>query len=190
MNEIVWWSRLAVWTGAVVLLAQSVSGQSTNVVTALAVVLLMGGMLGFLGGLVLPALPTRKVGVQSNEEPQPPEKTAVPSQTSRQSPPVSDGRTPAPVSPPQTKAGPGTNARVETLEVRQGDAAYGALCPQCEQPVLEGQIIATCPLCETRQHANCWTNNRFRCGVAGCAGRGSLEAPQEREPAQGRSGGE
>ncbi len=40
MAELGWYSRLALWAGVIVLVVQSVTGHSTGVVTAIAVVLL------------------------------------------------------------------------------------------------------------------------------------------------------
>lgn len=53
MNEIVWYSRVAVLVGALVLLIQAFTGRALGVMTLLAVVLLGGGFIVFLAALAL-----------------------------------------------------------------------------------------------------------------------------------------
>ncbi len=53
MSEFVWYARLAVWAGAVVLLAQAISGRGTSFMTLLGVILLTTGFAAFLGGLAV-----------------------------------------------------------------------------------------------------------------------------------------
>jgi hypothetical protein len=53
LSEFTWYSRLAAWIGAAMLLAQSVLGRDAGPVTILAVFLLGGGFLCFLIGLAI-----------------------------------------------------------------------------------------------------------------------------------------
>lgn len=185
MSEVAWWSRLAIWTGAVILVAQSLTGQRSNALTVVAVVLLCLGILGFVGGLILTHVPITLVNSPADEvrETRQSEASVVEASVGEVKPRGEDREIEATAPLRQAAGEERVDGRVQTAEVRKGDPAYGALCPRCGKRVSEGELVATCPVCGTRQHAGCWTNNRFRCSVSGCIGRGSLEAPQERETA-------
>jgi len=55
MSEFTWYSRLAIWAGAAVLLVQSASGRSVGLMTVTGVVLLAAGLVFFVGGLLADA---------------------------------------------------------------------------------------------------------------------------------------
>jgi hypothetical protein len=68
MSEILWYSRLALWTGAIVLVLESVTGRSAGWLAAIAVVLLLGGLVGLVVGLVSQERGPR-TGVQASHKP-------------------------------------------------------------------------------------------------------------------------
>jgi hypothetical protein len=89
-----------------------------------------------------------------------------------------------PVSPeaqhPVPRATPAAPRRsVPTHELDEGTPELGSDCPRCGKALVAGQVIAACPMCGAAQHASCWIENHFRCSTPGCAGAGSLEAPEE-----------
>lgn len=53
MHEIVWYSRLAIIVGAVILLIQAVTGRSTAALSVLATILLVIGLIALVSGLAL-----------------------------------------------------------------------------------------------------------------------------------------
>ncbi|HEX8918868.1 MAG TPA: hypothetical protein VF898_10225 [Chloroflexota bacterium] len=61
MSEFTWYSRLAVWIGAAILLVQAVQKQGTSFITLVAVLLLSLGFLAFLAGLSRDGLEQRRL---------------------------------------------------------------------------------------------------------------------------------
>jgi hypothetical protein len=57
INDLTWYSRLAVWVGAVILLVQSLTGRALGVMTVVAVLMLSIGLLAFIIGLALKKTP-------------------------------------------------------------------------------------------------------------------------------------
>lgn len=55
MSELTWYSRLAVWFGALVLFVQSITGRGLGIVTVLAVVAVAVGFVTFLAGMAAPS---------------------------------------------------------------------------------------------------------------------------------------
>lgn len=53
MSDFLWYSRLAVWAGALVLFAQALAGRGTSPLTALATICLALGFVSFLVALAL-----------------------------------------------------------------------------------------------------------------------------------------
>lgn len=53
MNDVIWYSRLAVWVGAGALLLQAITGRSAGFLTLLAVIAISAGLVTFLAGLAL-----------------------------------------------------------------------------------------------------------------------------------------
>jgi len=69
MSEFTWYSRLAIWAGAAVLLVQSASGRSVGLMTATGVVLLAAGLVFFAGGLLVDARRPLSTTVDSLKKP-------------------------------------------------------------------------------------------------------------------------
>ena len=79
-SEIVWYGRLLVWIGALVLLAEALLGRSTAISTILGVLMLSAGFLAFLAGLAtegrsirLPDTETEDASVVRTESPTEPQ---------------------------------------------------------------------------------------------------------------------
>ncbi|HZU12741.1 MAG TPA: hypothetical protein VFB58_07860 [Chloroflexota bacterium] len=70
MHEIVWYSRLAVIVGAVILLVQAVTARSTPALTVLAMVFLIVGLLAFVAGLAMEGRAKQEPVPEIDESPQ------------------------------------------------------------------------------------------------------------------------
>jgi hypothetical protein len=69
VSELTWYSRFAVWVGAVVLLVQAIAGRGAGLMSLVATLLLGIGLVGFLAGLVVDARQSEAVvGVPIREE--------------------------------------------------------------------------------------------------------------------------
>jgi hypothetical protein len=197
MSDFTWYSRLLIWIGCAVLLAESIAGRPFGFATPMAVVMLVAGLLGFVSGLGLDArAPAITMGSGSAE-------VAV-------APPAAEVSSEASTSVVETTAEPGLEgggsipeadtvvpAKPETLEtpparptsrsqlgaissdVATGGTLVGTLCLACQEPLRSGQVAATCGECAGVHHATCWVGNHFHCGRDGCSGHGRLEAPPE-----------
>jgi hypothetical protein len=53
MDEVLWYSRLILWVGAIILLAEAVSGRSAALFSIVATLCLAGGFATFLAALAL-----------------------------------------------------------------------------------------------------------------------------------------
>jgi hypothetical protein len=202
VSEITWYSRFAIWVGAIVLLVQAVAGRGAGFMSLVSVILMSVGLAGFVFGLIWDGrerrvIPQEAVAVP-NVAPNLEETDATAADATAEAPvaaPDSEEAelpmeeepeiaAPAPLEPevqvatasaPQPAAG---NNRVETEEISIGSVLIGRPCIRCGNPLLLDQMAATCPVCKNPQHAACWIENHFRCSTPGCAGRGSLEAPK------------
>jgi hypothetical protein len=204
VSEITWYSRFAIWVGAVVLLVQAIAGHGAGFMSFISVVLMIGGLAGFLLGLMWDArAPTHVAGEEGVVIAREPEtfshgageaqaatsaevshlEPALPESASETAP-EAEAASPARAEPEiripaGSEPSPMTlSDRVETEEIAMGSVLIGRSCVRCRQLLLMGQVAATCPVCRNPQHAACWIENHFRCSVAGCSGRGSLEAPR------------
>ena len=169
-SEIVWYGRLLVWIGALVLLAEALLGRSTAISTILGVLMLSAGFLAFLAGLAtegrsirLPDTETEDASVVRTESPTEPQVAKAESLSE----PVSDVSQSTAVS---------TQSRVVTFEASEGEAVA---CMRCGQVMNPGQVAARCPVCGSAHHGSCWVENHFHCSAPDCSGHGSLEAPDE-----------
>jgi len=187
MSELLWWGRLGVWVGALVLVVQAVTRQSTNAVTLIGVVLLAVSFIAFLFALRSGrwSFPETAPATLQRELPAGGPASRPASQTVSREKEVaaSEAAVPGGLSAEKVRTGSEPPGRVETLEVGEGDAEVEAICPRCEQRITPGDLAAKCPVCGAVEHAACWASNRFRCATPGCTGHGSLEAPQERQRA-------
>ena len=52
MSSFTWYSRLAIWLGALILIIQAVLGESTNLVTLIGVLAVIVGLISFVVGLI------------------------------------------------------------------------------------------------------------------------------------------
>jgi hypothetical protein len=203
LETLLWYSRYAVWVGAIVLLLQAITGRSIGIITLLAVLLLGGGFLVFIAvlgwdGLGLP-LQLEMVMMEDG----PPPLAPAPSRPERASagpkrkveavpedPPTNravepTGETGAASGPKEPETAPSNAAtpqarspvRLRTQALTADSPLVGASCGVCSKRLREGQVVVRCPECRAVQHASCWTDNGFACGVEDCRGRGSLEAP-------------
>lgn len=176
-DSLLWYSRYAVWVGAIVLLIQSVTGRSVGLISLFGVVLLAAGFLVFLAALSWQGLPTPPViagpvapgpAVEPREEPSP-ARTARPEPEAPGAPPTQ----PIPIDTPPTAVQPA----IPTERLSAESPLVGASCAVCGQRLAADQIVLRCPECRSVQHAHCWTDNGFACGLEGCSGAGSLTAP-------------
>jgi hypothetical protein len=207
MSELTWYGRFAVLVGAAVLLVQSVAGRGAGLMSLASVVLMAGGLLGFLAGLVWDARQERRS--EENEAPateasgisiatSEPEPTEI-GPPGADSPTLEESREPSRaeeaaeepdvvldakevevVAPRavQPPISPRAQHRgVETREIAAGSWLADITCVRCSLAFGVGAVIALCPVCDRPQHASCWIENRFRCSTPGCSGHGSLEAP-------------
>src|SRR5580692_7554696 len=55
----------------------------------------------------------------------------------------------------------------------------GLLCPACQQGVVAGEAIVTCPACSTTHHATCWAEGG-RCSSYHCDTRTRATTPSGR----------
>lgn len=187
MAEIVWYSRLAVLVGAAILLIQSVLGRAVGLLTFLAILLLCVGFVVFCISLALSEVDIRRLapavvgeGVEAAvpevevapEEPEP-AVMPVPPVESQESEPVPEPSVPA------ARSVSAPAARIPVTEVAEGSPLVDQACPSCGQAIQVGDAVAVCPVCEVPNHAACWIEHHFHCGTPGCAGRGSLDAPEE-----------
>jgi hypothetical protein len=204
VSEITWYSRFAIWVGAVVLLVQALAGRGTGFMSFISVVLMAGGLAGFVFGLIWDARAPRpsaqaEPGVLAREPeavlPRTDEVQAetfvevaeVEPETSSQAAetvPEDEVTSTARAEPEvQVSVDPAPTPmtlsnRVETEEIASGSVLIGRACVRCGRLLLMEQMAATCPVCRNPQHAACWIENHFRCSTPGCGGRGSLEAPR------------
>lgn len=177
MNDFAWYGRLLVWTGAAVLLVESVTGRTLGPLSTAAVLAMSAGLISFVGGLAAEGL--RQVWVPAADTPRVPEQVTALAETRHL---VSED----PVSPeaadlladdmPLSGTVPDPAKKAATRFV--GDEETGLTCIRCGQDVGPGQVAATCWNCDGIHHAGCWTENRFRCARPGCAGHGGLEEPE------------
>lgn len=187
VSELVWYTRLAVWVGCGVLLIEAAFGRSTGPLTALAVMLIIVGFLGFLGGLLvesgslnwmssLAESPEAVEGIRvtstvpAPEEPRARDDDVIYPDAVK---PEEAAQSPALVASSDTTAAPRS---VETLEVGTESPLTGASCAHCGKALEQGDIAATCWRCGAPHHAACWVGNRFHCSKPECDGAGSLEA--------------
>ena len=68
MSEFVWYSRLVVWAGALVLLAQAAVGRGASFMTLFATICLTAGFVAFLCGLAITGR-TQPPGRTAEDEP-------------------------------------------------------------------------------------------------------------------------
>lgn len=207
LETLLWYSRYSVWVGAIVLLLQAITGRSIALITLLSVLLLGIGFLVFVGvlsweGLGLP-LHVEPATVDDTVAPQiqaparpeparkpsqrraeavpveaPPKRTAEPDQdVSAPSVEVKPSPAASPVPVPEAIPGASAPVRLSTQALTADSPLVGASCSVCARRLKAGQVVARCPECGAVQHASCWTDNGFACGVEDCHGRGSLEAP-------------
>jgi hypothetical protein len=59
----------------------------------------------------------------------------------------------------------------QVLSSNQAGAGGGAVCPICQSPVGEGELVFTCPHCRQVHHQECWME------IGGCSTYGCEEAP-------------
>ena len=52
MSSFTWYSRLAIWIGALILIVQAVLNEPTNVVTLIGVLAVVVGLVAFVAGLI------------------------------------------------------------------------------------------------------------------------------------------
>jgi hypothetical protein len=200
MSDFLWYTRLLVWVGCGALLIEALAGKSFGYLTVVAVVFLVVGFVGFLGALALEGRPLAWLAVPA-EGPDSVVMEPPSGETGRSDAPIDTrGETsvltaaPAPASPAEFAAElappiaaaraarpAGQPREVRTRELAATSQDVGNTCPYCGRELLAGQIVAVCWACEATQHASCWTENRFRCATPGCAGAGSLQAPESLE---------
>jgi hypothetical protein len=185
LGEVTWYSRLATWAGALVLLVQSVTGRSTGIMTLIGVILLAGGFTAFLSGLVSDSRRVLATPL-SDMEPAPSDVGEVaPPDTAETEQPLVEGAS-EPLSASRVHAE--VSARpltIVTEEVTAASSLCGTSCQHCGREIAPGQMAARCPLCGAAHHGACWIDNRFHCSTPGCPGHGNLVAPDETEPPEG-----
>jgi membrane-bound ClpP family serine protease len=59
MSDAIWYSRLLIWIGALVLLIEAFSGRSYGLTTVIAIVMLIAGLAGLVYGIVAESLAAR-----------------------------------------------------------------------------------------------------------------------------------
>jgi hypothetical protein len=187
VNEYVWYSRLAVWVGCVILLAQAIAGRGASVMTVAGVILLSLGFVAFVGTLARSSLVTDSQTGSSTVSPPTRDSESGSGASSLDD---SVGRTVAgkeEVVPTiitgvdetvTSSATSPVDQGIETVDVSETSAEFGSICPRCTLELKEGHISAACPLCGTTHHAACWIENHFRCSAPGCKGSGNLAAPR------------
>lgn len=204
MNDVVWYSRLAVLVGALVLIAQAVTGRAVTLMTVLAVVLLCGGFVVFIAALSATGLDLSRLWVAVEAAEAEATLSATPDLSSNDAgttaaPPPADAPAAVPVqqAPPpreetvveevppaqpasQAPARPAPSGKpLTTYDVAADSPQAGVPCPRCRALLVAGQVAVTCKECDQPQHAACWIDNHFRCNTPGCSGRGSLVAPED-----------
>jgi hypothetical protein len=192
VSEFTWYTRLATWAGALVLLVQSVTGRSTGIMTLIGVVLLAGGFAAFLSGLALDGRAARTRQPFQDDALLPEAgPTNPPSPSGIEQPRVRNAQEPAvSIAQPVTFSAPQSSnvgeqaVSISAEEVRAGSSLRGATCPRCSREIVEGQMAARCPICEMSHHGACWIDNRFHCSTPGCPGHGNLVAPGEASSAE------
>lgn len=199
LESLLWYSRYSVWVGAIVLTLQAITGRSVGLITLLAVLLLGLGFLAFIGvlsweGLGLPL--QLEPAVVEDEAPN------LAAGTPPASRPVIRASETRPV-PQRADDGPGRNRatgnakqesgfaetpkvqgepvtpRLPTQALGADSPLIGASCSACAKRLREGQVVVRCPECGAIQHASCWSESGFHCGVEDCTGHGSLATPDE-----------
>jgi hypothetical protein len=180
VGEFTWYSRLATWAGALVLLVQGVTGRSTGIMTLVGVILLAGGFAAFLSGLAFERSRSAEV-IAADAVPQqeaafvPPAAPPVPERLLEPGADASTIQTAEPVATPPPRVG------VPAEEVSSVSPMCGMICPRCTQEVAVGQMAARCPVCGAAHHAACWIESRFHCSTPGCLGHGNLVEPEGAE---------
>jgi hypothetical protein len=97
MNDVLWYSRLAVWMGCVILLAQSIANHGTNYMTLIGVVALTAGFGAFIAALSWQGLGSwAPVGVGAHEPSGTEDATLQSAEISMASPSASESVSPMP----------------------------------------------------------------------------------------------
>lgn len=170
LDSLLWYSRYAVWVGALVLLVQSVTGRSIAIISVVAVLMLAAGFIAFVGALswagMLPAthLPTLSQEPLAGRRSETNESVDPASSALR----VSDA----------AEAHASSPVRLAAERLGADSALVGAACAVCGKRLSAGQVTVRCPECGAVQHVSCWTENGFVCAMEGCSGTGSLDAPE------------
>jgi hypothetical protein len=187
LNEFTWFSRLAVWVGCIILLAQAIAGRAAGFMTFIGVLSLTLGFVLFIGALSWPGLLTlvSSLSVQYSITPSAivaGERVLAPDPALEGyryevavTPAISDVEAPVPIQAPLEVPPP---RDITTFDVTAASPECGAMCLRCGAELIPGQISATCSICAGAHHASCWIENHFHCSRAGCPGVGNLVAPQ------------
>jgi hypothetical protein len=157
-----------------VLLIQSVTGRSVGLISLFGVVLLAAGFVVFLAALSWQGLPASPV-IAGPGAPGPdvaPREAPSPAPSAPSEPDV------PPTQPiPSDTPAAAVQQAIPTERLSAESPLVGASCAVCGQRLAADQIVLRCPECRSVQHAHCWTDNGFACGIEGCLGAGSLAAP-------------
>lgn len=184
MSEFVWYSRLVVLVGALILFAQAASGRAPSVLTLFAILCVSVGLVAFLTALIMTGDPAATAGLvvesatqSSSREPPTQPHAAAPSPESEalsQQPPQARAAEP----PSRVQPAEAPESYQVITEVVKADRKPTAPCVVCSSNVQPGQVSAHCPVCRQIHHAACWVENGFRCGRGECSGSGNLQAPK------------
>ncbi len=184
LNDVAWYSRLAIWLGAAVLLVESVTARSLGIVTVLAVLALALGLLGFSGGLAFHHRGLGRLLDALAGEPLPAVQSSVhqdqtaPITVVEREAVIAVAMEPTPAAPVEQIVESPSARGALSREVRADDALAGSECRQCGMPLELGDVAAICRRCGSIHHAACWVVNHFHCASAGCTGHGGLLAPE------------
>lgn len=169
LDNLLWYSRYAVWVGAIVLLLQSVTGRSIGLVSLLAVILLAGGLLLFLLTLSWDSLPLARMALSPADSPL----------AASQASPGEARPNAAPTSTREPARSPGSARRLRPYVLTEDSPLVGAACSACGARLRAGQTIVRCPECSAVEHASCWTEDGSRCATENCSGSGELAVPHQ-----------